>query len=174
MTVRETITAIYQAYGERDLDKTLSFVADDFCWVIAIDPGSAPYGGECTGKAAMLDRMKILAETFEYMEVDLKDLLTDGDGAAARLVMRLKCKAGGDPFDLNCCHFWRVVDGKCTSLTEVYDTGIMSKNMCQLRAGVHSFGMSVAQTLQLIPSFRTRKLNVGESYVRRRCVNPHF
>lgn len=78
----------------------------------------------------MIDRMKILADNFEYLDVSLEELLVDGDRAAARVVMRLRCKAGGDPFELTCCHFWRVADGNCSELTEVYDTGIMARNMC--------------------------------------------
>ena len=125
MSVRETVLALYDAYGARDFERTKSFVSDDFCWDVPIKAGNAPYGQRCLGPDAMMQRMKDLDAAFHYLDVQPKEFLVDGDQAAVRVTFTLQSKSGGEPFDVDCCHFWHVSGDKCTKVTEVYDTGLM-------------------------------------------------
>ena len=126
MSIRQQIADCYAAYAARDIEGTMALFADNVCFDWPTSPDQARWSGCSEGRDAMIERLGSLASQFDFLDVQLIDLIVDGDKAAARVAMTLRNKNTGAEFTNQSGHFWRFENDKCVELTEYYDTALVN------------------------------------------------
>lgn len=132
MTAKDVVSSVFKAYADRDLDAVLSHFADDACFHWRADPGQIPFAGPCHGKASIAERLRGLAEQFEFDAYEPELLIGEGDRAASVINVKLTRRADGAKIALQAGQFWTVKDGKVSELVEFYDTAMMADWMARM------------------------------------------
>ena len=125
--LKQTVAQLYHDYESRQLNKVLDGLPDDFCFEWAADPNTARYAGICHTKAQLLERLKDIAENFEFNAYRATNILVDGDRAAAQLELDLTSVKTGHRFSASLAHFWRFRDGIPIHLVEYMDTALIAQ-----------------------------------------------
>ena len=126
MDVRQAVTELYRHYENRDFDKVLDGLPDNFCFEWASDPSTARYGGICHTKAELLKQLGDIAENFEFHSYRPTEILVDGDRAAAQLQLDLTSAKTHQRFSARIAHFWSFEDGIPVHLVEYMDTALIA------------------------------------------------
>jgi len=126
MDVRQAVTQLYRHYENRDLDKVLDGLPDNFCFEWASDPSTARYAGICHTKDELLKRLAEIAENFEFHSYRPTEILVDGDRAAAQLQLDLTSAKTRQRFSARIAHFWSFEDGIPVHLVEYMDTALIA------------------------------------------------
>jgi len=126
---REVVMTIYKAYADRDLDAALSHCNDNMCFVWNAKEAMEPYCGECHGKAAFLNKLKMIDVDWEIVKYESVELICEGDSAAGRVQIEYQNKKTGNTIETEIGHFWQVEDNQAVKLIEFYDTVTMMASM---------------------------------------------
>jgi ketosteroid isomerase-like protein len=127
MDVRQTVTQLYRAYESGDVAKIMDGLPDNFCFEWESDPDTPPsYTRACNTKYELAERMREIAEKFEFHSYRPMNILVDGDHAAAELQVELTSRTTGQRFRARVAHFWSFEDGIPVSLVEYMDTALMA------------------------------------------------
>jgi ketosteroid isomerase-like protein len=106
MDTRQTITQLYRDYENRDLEKILAALPDDFVFEWPHDPSTARYPGICHNKDELLHHLTDIAASFQFTAYHATNILVDGDRAAAQLQADVTSVATGRSFPAMIAHFW--------------------------------------------------------------------
>jgi ketosteroid isomerase-like protein len=127
MDTRQTITQLYRDYENRDLEKILAALPDDFVFEWPFDPKTARYAGICRNKDELVQHLTDIAANFEFNAYHPTNILVDGDRAAAQLELDLTSTKTGRRFSVTIAHFWVFRDGIPVHLVEYMDTAVMAE-----------------------------------------------
>ena len=127
MDIRQTITQLYRDYENRDLEKILAALPDDFVFEWPFDPTTARYAGICRSKDELVQHLTDLAGNFQFNAYHATNILVDGDRAAAELQLDVTSSRTGRRFSPTIAHFWSFKDGIPVRLVEYMDTAVMAE-----------------------------------------------
>ena len=127
MDVRQTITQLYRDYENRDLEKILAALPDDFVFEWSFDPSTARYPGVCRNKDELIQHLTDIAADFQFNAYHATNILVDGDRAAAQLDLDLTSVRTGRRFPVTIAHFWSFKDGIPVHLVEYMDTAVLAE-----------------------------------------------
>jgi ketosteroid isomerase-like protein len=125
--IRQTITQLYRDYENRDLEKILAALPDDFVFEWPHDPSTARYAGLCRSKDELVQHLRDIAANFQFNAYQATNILVDEDRAAAQLQLDLTSVATGRRFSATIAHFWSFEDGIPVRLVEYMDTALMAR-----------------------------------------------
>ncbi len=119
----EILKGWYTAMGEFDSTTIMDTLADDVVFILAPTyKEKVPYLGTWTGKDAFTEAIRIRTETTKVTGYAMRDLLAQGNKAAAILYSKAVCIATGKEFELYVIHWLEVNDdGKITKCTAYFD-----------------------------------------------------
>ena len=130
MDVRPTVTQLYRAYESGDVAKIMDGLPDNFRFEWESDPDTPPsYTRACNTKYELAERMREIAEKFEFHSYRPMNILVDGDHAAAELQVELTSRTTGQRFRARVAHFWSFEDGIPVSLVEYMDTALIASQI---------------------------------------------
>ena len=130
MDVRQTVTQLYRDYESGNVAKIMAGLPDNFRFEWESDRDTPPdYARPCQTKYELADRIKELAEKFEYHSYRPMSILVDGDRAAAELQVELTSRTTGQRFRARIAHFWSFEDGIPVSLVEYMDTALIASQI---------------------------------------------
>ena len=130
MDVRQTVTQLYREYESGDVAKILDGLPDNFRFEWESDGDTPPsYARACNTKYELADRMREIAEKFEFHSYRPMHILVDGDHAAAELQVELTSRTTGQRFRARVAHFWSFEDGIPVSLVEYMDTALIASQI---------------------------------------------
>ena len=127
MDIRQTITQLYRDYENRDMEKILAALPDDFVFEWPHDPSTARYAGLCRNKDELVQHLADIAANFQFNAYQATNILVDGNRAAAQLQLDLTSVATGRRFSATIAHFWSFEDGIPVQLVEYMDTALMAR-----------------------------------------------
>ena len=127
MDIRQTITQLYRDYENRDLEKILAALPDEFVFEWPHDPSTARYAGLCRNKDELVQHLTDIAANFQFNAYHATNILVDGNRAAAQLQLDLTSVATGRRFSATIAHFWSFKDGIPVHLVEYMDTALMAR-----------------------------------------------
>ena len=84
-TVRAILGDIYDARRAQNLDWLATYLPADFCHVIHIPVDLHPLGGTRRGKKEAIERLRLIAEQFDFVVFDTSGLLIDRNRAAVEV-----------------------------------------------------------------------------------------
>jgi len=128
MDIRQTITQLYRDYENRDLEKILAALPDDFVFEWPHDPSTARYAGLCRNKGELVQHLTDVAASFQFNAYHATNILVDGNRAAAQLQLDLTSVATGRRFTATIAHFWSFEDGIPVHLVEYTDTALVARH----------------------------------------------
>ena len=130
MDVRQTVTQLYRAYESGDVAKILDWLPDNFRFEWESDRDTPPsYTRACNTKYELAERMREIAEKFEFHSYRPMNILVDGDHAAAELQVELTSRTTGQRFRARVAHFWSFEGGVPVSLVEYMDTALIASQI---------------------------------------------
>ena len=84
-TVRAILGDIYDARRAQNLGWLATYLPADFCHVIHIPVDLHPLGGTRRGKKEAIERLRLIAEQFDFVVFDTSGLLIDRNRAAVEV-----------------------------------------------------------------------------------------
>lgn len=119
---RNSVDALYQAYGERDLDKVSALIHDDIDWIIYGPVQVFPFEGKRRGKAAVLDVLTAIARDYAIERYAPELVIVEGDRAAVLSDVKLVQRATSRTLRMRLANFLRFQDGQLIEFRELSDT----------------------------------------------------
>jgi ketosteroid isomerase-like protein len=121
-TIRPIVEAFYQASAARDVERVLSFVADDVDWLVQGPVDIFAFLGQRRGKTAVREGYREIARRLEITAYQVEILLVDGDRAAALIRLTSIVRATGKVMSVRTSQFSRFRDGKIVEMRAVLDS----------------------------------------------------
>ena len=122
MAKTENIIAdIYDAWRGQDMDWLASYLPEDFCHVMHIPQDIHPLGGVSEGKAASIERFRLIAVQFDVLRFDTSDLMIQKNRAAAEIPVRYRHRDTGAQLETMIGNFWTFEEGWPVRLVEYHD-----------------------------------------------------
>lgn len=122
ITIRPTVEAFYRACTERDVERVMTFLADDVDWLVQGPVDVFAFLGQRHGKAAVLDGFGEIARKFEVTNYQVEILLVESDRAAALIRITSIVRATGKVMSVRAAQFSRFHNGKVVEMRGVLDS----------------------------------------------------
>jgi len=117
----------YAAFGRGDITTLLGYMTDDVQWQPVIGTGShVPFSGARTGKAAVAEFFKQVAETEDFEQFEPREFVAQGDMVVAIGHYRAKTKATGRTFDSPFAMVFTLRNGKIAAFREFTDSAAIN------------------------------------------------
>lgn len=129
MSIEQLVTQLYKDYENREIEKVLAVIPDDFCFDWPVNTDHVRFSGQCQGKGAFIERLQDLAENFVFHAYEPRETIVGDDSAAVRIRMELTSNHTGERFEMEAAHFWHFASGKPVHLAEYYDTAQIARHM---------------------------------------------
>src|SRR5256885_16293053 len=112
----------YAAFGRGDTPTLLGYLSDDVRWPPVIGTAaSVPFSGERTGKPAVAEFFKQVAESEDFEQFEPREFVAQGDAVVAIGHYRARVKSTGKRFDGDFAMVFTVRNGKVAAFREFYD-----------------------------------------------------
>jgi ketosteroid isomerase-like protein len=122
ITIRPIVEAFYRASAERDLERVMSFIAEDVDWLVQGPVDVFAFFGQRHGKAAVREGYDEIGRRLHITGYEIEALLVDGDQAAAMIRLTSIVRATGKVMSVRTSQFSRFRDGKIVELHAVLDS----------------------------------------------------
>jgi uncharacterized protein len=111
---RETVLAIYDAFGKGDVATILDALTDDVDWAAESASDALPWYGRRTGKAEVATFFEQIASGLEVTDFTPLGFATSENENEVMVVIRFHATARGTAraIDMQLHHYWRFRDGK--------------------------------------------------------------
>src|SRR5437667_4862196 len=83
MTTKETLKAMYDAFGTGNIPFIIETISEDFTWQDPSDPSVAPFGGVHKGRSGMMEFFQQLAGSTETTLWQVDNYVTEGEMVVA-------------------------------------------------------------------------------------------
>ena len=121
-TIRPIVEAFYKASAERDIERVMSFIADDVDWLVQGPVDVFAFLGQRHGKAAVREGYDELARRLHITGYEIEALLVDGDQSAAMIRLTSIVRATDKVMSVRTAQFSRFRDGKIVEMHAVLDS----------------------------------------------------
>lgn len=119
---RLVIEAFYASWADRDLDATLACLSDDIVFRMHLPQEVAPFAGETHGKAAIVPRLEMILDEFDFLEYRLRFIRDKGEELRSQVRYRYRHKNTGYVIEGTMRHVWRIEGDQIVCLDEYHDT----------------------------------------------------
>jgi ketosteroid isomerase-like protein len=114
--------ALHRAINERRYEDVEALIDDDVDWAIYGPIDMFPFFGARRGKAAVLEVIRQIAETFRIHRFTRETIMLGVDSAASMLRFTLTALDSLKPISLRVAHFAQFTSGRLRSLRVLFDT----------------------------------------------------
>jgi len=114
--------ALHRAINDRQLEDIANLLDDEVEWAIYGPIDLFPFFGSRSGKAAVLEVIRQIADNLRVHRFDREQIMLGVDSAASMIRYPLTALDTNKPISLRVAHFARFSDGRLTSLRVVIDT----------------------------------------------------
>lgn len=113
-TTRAVVTAAYEAARTADMAAMVSLLHPD---VVLREAASLPNGGVHRGLENVLQALSFVFETFEMSQLEVEDLIVDGEKAVALVTLPFRSREGETS---PVAEVWHVRDGRVVEVRPYY------------------------------------------------------
>jgi ketosteroid isomerase-like protein len=121
-SIRPIVEAFYRASAERDIERVISFIAEDVDWLVQGPVDVFAFFGQRHGKAAVLEGYRELGRKLKITGYRVETLLVDRDRAAALIRLTAIVRASGKVMSVRTSQFSRFRHGKIVEMHAVLDS----------------------------------------------------
>jgi ketosteroid isomerase-like protein len=114
--------ALHSAINDRQLDNVEALIDEDVDWAIYGPVEMFPFLGARRGKAAVLDVLRRIADTFRVHRFDRETVMLGVDSAASMLRYSLTSLESNKPVSIRVAHFAQFKQGRLRSIRVLLDS----------------------------------------------------
>jgi ketosteroid isomerase-like protein len=118
---RIVLEALYASWAARDLDGVLSCCSDDILFTMHVPPEIIPFAGETRGKAAIVPRLQMILDEFDFLEYRPVYISDEGEVFHSLVRYHFRHKKTGYEIEGTMRHVWCVDGDQITRLEEFHD-----------------------------------------------------
>jgi uncharacterized protein len=119
---RLVLEAMYASWAIKDLDAVLSCCSDDIIFVMHLPPEIIPFAGESLGKAAIIPRLQMIIDGFDFLEYRPVYIDDAGEACHSLVRYRFRHKRTGYEIEGTMRHVWTIEGDQIVRLEEFHDT----------------------------------------------------
>jgi ketosteroid isomerase-like protein len=119
---RLVLEAIYASWAAKDLDTVLACFSDDIVFTMHLSEEIAPFAGETRGKAAIVPRLKMIIDEYDFLKYRPLFIRDDSDALHAQIQYHYRHKRTGLEIEGTMRHVWQIEGDKITLLDEYHDS----------------------------------------------------
>ena len=123
-TARETVEALYEAFGRGDIPAILDAISDDFTWQDPNNPAIVPFGGKYEGKQAMGRFFQNLGGSVDTTLFEVTGYITEGNKVAAIGRHGFTVKSTGKKAILDWVMIWNIQHDTPVSGRSYYNAAV--------------------------------------------------
>ena len=127
MTSKETLKAMYDAFGSGNIPFILENVSEDFTWTDPSDPAIVPWGGTHKGKTAFTEFFQKLGGSSDTTLWQVDDYITEGDKVVATGKHGFTAKKTGKSAVLDWTMVWNFKNGVAVGGRSYYNNAASEK-----------------------------------------------
>lgn len=122
---KKVVRELYAAISKGDLETYMSYLADDVQWYFI---GTHRFGGTFKGKDEIVSKLltDLAADLEGMIELEIKQLIADGDKVVAEMQGRAMSKAG-KAYNNTYCIILTLRDGIVQEIREYLDTELVTE-----------------------------------------------
>jgi len=121
-SIRPIVEAFYRASVERDVERLMTFIADDVNWLVQGPMDLFAFFGQRHGRAAVLEGYREIDRRLDVTAYQVETLLVDGDRAAALIRLTSVVRASDKVMSVRTSQFSRFRDGKIIQMRAIVDS----------------------------------------------------
>ena len=121
-SIRPIVEAFYRASVERDVERVMTFIADDVNWLVQGPVDLFAFFGQRHGKAAVLEGYREIDRRLDVTAYQVETLLVEGDRAAALIRLTSVVRASDKVMSVRTSQFSRFRDGKIIQMRAIVDS----------------------------------------------------
>ena len=122
ISIRPIVEAFYRASAERDVERVMTFIADEVDWLVQGPVDVFAFFGQRHGNAAVLEGYREMERRLQVTCYQVETLLVDGNRAAALIRLTSVVRASGKVMSVRTSHFSRFRDGKIIEMHAIVDS----------------------------------------------------
>lgn len=126
-TKSDVIDAIYQAFGEGDVDTILGHLTDDVDWAPEAAGTVAPWWGQYKGKEEVPGFFQALAEAVEVTEFTPLAMAEGGDDVLVVIRFGITVRSTGKSGTMELHHWWHFDGDKVARYRGTEDTELTAR-----------------------------------------------
>jgi len=121
-SIRPIVEAFYRASVEREVERVMTFIADDVNWLVQGPMDLFAFFGQRHGRAAVLEGYREIDRRLDVTAYQVETLLVDGDRAAALIRLTSVVRASDKVMSVRTSQFSRFRDGKIIQMRAIVDS----------------------------------------------------
>ena len=122
LETRAAVDALYRAYTGHDFESFADMLHEDIDWVIHGPIDVVPFAGLRRGRAAVLQAIGGIVESYGLERHTIEVLLVAGDRAALMADVSFRQRATGRTLRFRVANFLRIKDGRLIEFREFADS----------------------------------------------------
>ena len=122
IATRATVDELYNAYGQRDLERFAALLHENIDWVIYGPIEVFPFVGLRRGRKAVLQAIAELGDVYQLESHRREITIVEGDRSAVMADVGFKQLASGRMLRFRVANFLRISDGKLLEFREFADS----------------------------------------------------
>ena len=122
METRAAVDALYRAYTGHDFNRFADMLHEDIDWMIHGPVDIFPFAGLRRGRAAVLQAIGGIVESYALERHAIEVLLVNGDRAALMADVSFKQRATGRTLRFRVANFLRISNGQLIEFREFADS----------------------------------------------------
>jgi len=119
---RLVVEALYASWAAKDLRAVLSCLSDDIFFAMHVPPELIPFAGETRGKAALIPRLQMILDDFDFLQYRPIHIVDEGDVLHSQVRYHFRHKATGYDIEGTMRHVWQIEGDQIVRLEEFHDT----------------------------------------------------
>ena len=127
--IERTLREAYAARQRGDVDKVLDLFAPDARFVVAGTATITPMAMLVEGTSQLRAALDGMVKTFILQDLEIVNILVDGDRAAVHWRARIKSSVTGETLETELCDLIEVKGGRIASFREFCDTAAGARLM---------------------------------------------
>ena len=113
-----TVEALYAAYERRDFARFADMIHDDIDWIIYGPVSLFPFAGPRRGRAAVMDAIAVIAESYTLESYKREIIIVEGARAAVMSDVNYTQRATGRTLRFRVANFLRFTGGQLIEFRE--------------------------------------------------------
>ncbi len=122
LETRAAVDALYRAYTGHDFNRFADMLHEDIDWVIHGPVDIFPFAGLRRGRAAVLQAIGVIVESYALERHAIEVLLVTGDRAALMADVSFKQRATNRTLRFRVANFLRIENGRLIEFREFADS----------------------------------------------------
>jgi ketosteroid isomerase-like protein len=128
------VETVYAAWRAKDLAGLMAQRGDDIVFTIHVPQDAGAFAGESWGRAAMLARLRMIVDEFDFLRIEPGTPIIDGERVKVLVDFHGRHDSSGQETVSRLRHAWHFAEGRRVRIDEFHDGEMVRAFMNLARA----------------------------------------